>query len=366
MKLQELVQKIDDNLPIELVSDQDNVGLMLGDYDDECEKMILAYEMNSGVLDEALESSVNLVVTYHTPVFRPRKSFTSSSSEPDTLFEAARAGVNIFAVHSALDIIRDGLNFDLAARLGLQNVRFLSPIKKNLYKIAVFVPTSHADKVREAMSRAGAGRIGNYSDCAFTVEGKGSFVPNDKSSPSIGEPGKLERVDETRLEMIAENSLLGPIVEQMLSAHPYEEVAYDIYPLVNNSVDFGFGAVGELDASVPLREFLSRTNKILELNSVKVSHSPEARIKKVALCAGSGVPFYNEAVRGGADIFITGDVKHHDFREAQSCRTILVDATHSGSERFVPEVMFSVLKAIFLDKIAIEKSRFKTTNAITI
>ncbi|HUI31841.1 MAG TPA: Nif3-like dinuclear metal center hexameric protein [Candidatus Acidoferrales bacterium] len=366
MKLHELVKRIGDDLPIELVSDQDNVGLIVGNYDDECERMTLAYELNCGVLDEALKSHSNLVVTYHTPLFRPKSSFTSSVSKPDPLFEAARKSINVFAIHSALDVIKEGLNFDLAARLGLNKIKFLSPMKSMLFKIVVFVPASHSDKVREAMAKAGAGRIGNYYDCSFVAEGKGSFVPTADALPYVGQTGRFERVDEHRLEMIVEKSLVGPAVNEMLKVHPYEEPAYDIYPLMNNSAEYGFGAIGELDEPVPLRGFLSHVKKIIGTDFIKVSHSPDVNVKKVAVSVGSGVSFYKEAVHCGADIFVTGDVKHHDFREAQSHGPVLADATHQGTERFLPDVMFKVLKKTFSDSVAIEISEFKTINAITI
>jgi dinuclear metal center YbgI/SA1388 family protein len=366
MKLQELAKKLNNNLPIELVAEQDNVGLIIGNYDDECEKMTLAYELNKTVLDEALANHSNLVVTYHTPLFHAKKSFTSSASRPDPLFDAARARMNVFAVHTAIDVVKDGLNFDLAVRMGLKNIKVLSPIKNSLYKVVVFVPSSHLDKVREAMADAGAGNIGNYSDCSFVVEGKGSFLPSNSASPYVGEAGKFERVDETRLEMIVAKSLIGSVINEMLKAHPYEEAAYDIYPLVNDHADLGFGAVGELEEPVLLNDFISHVKETLGLDSMKLSRSPEVKIRRVALCAGAGVPFYDDAIRDGADIFITGDVKHHDFREAQPCRTILADATHVGSEKFAIEVMSKVLRRILSDTISIEMSKSKTINAITI
>jgi len=347
MKLQEVVKKIYDNLPIALVADQDNVGLIIGNYDDECEKMTIAYELNNDVLKEALQSHSNLVVTYHTPLFRATKSFASSRSKPNILFEACRFGVNVFAVHTSLDVVRSGLNFDLAGRLGLKNIQFLSPLKNTLYKIVVFVPQSHLDAVRQAMSRAGAGRIGNYSECAFVSDGKGSFVPDEKALPYIGEPGKFDSVNETKLEMVVEKSLAGVVVSELIKAHPYEEVAYDIYPLVNDSVNFGFGAIGEFDEPMQLRKFVNHVKEIIGLDFIKASHFPDTKVKKVALCAGSGVPFYNEAVKGGADVFITGDVKHHDFRGAQSSQTVIIDATHHGTEKFVLEVMLKVINRIF-------------------
>ncbi|MGO9482769.1 MAG: Nif3-like dinuclear metal center hexameric protein [Candidatus Kryptoniota bacterium] len=366
MNLQEIVEKIYDKLPIDLVADQDNVGLIAGNYDDECQKMTVAYELNNGVLDEVLQNRSSLVVTYHTALFRSTKCFTSSRSKPNLLFEATRAGIGVLAVHTALDVMRDGLSFDLAARLGLKNVRFLSPLTKKLYKIVVFVPQSHLDEVRKAMSKAGAGRLGNYSECSFVLNGNGSFVPNEEASPYKGQPGKFESVDEARLEMVIEKSLAGAVVNEMLRAHPYEEPAYDIYALLNNSVNFGFGAIGVLDEPIRFKAFIGRVKEIIGVDFVRSSHLSDAEIKTVAVCAGSGVPLYDDAVKAGADVFITGDVKHHDFREARSCSTALIDATHHGTEKFAVEVMSKIMDEIFQNKISVGMSRYYRENFITI
>jgi len=251
-------------------------------------------------------------------------------------------------------------------RIGLRNIRFLSPIKNNLCKIVVFVPPSHSAKVREALSTSGAGQIGNYSGCSFASNGTGSFIPNHDASPYIGHPGQPESVGEVRLEMIIDKSLAGRAISEMLKAHPYEEPAYDIYPLMNDSPDLGFGAIGEFDEPISFKRFILDLKNILELESIKISHSPHVEVRKVALCAGSGVPFYDDAMRDGADIFITGDVKHHDFRRASTCRTILADVTHIGSEKFATEVMFNDFKKVFLNEIEIQTSKTKPVNAITI
>ncbi|MCL4510404.1 MAG: Nif3-like dinuclear metal center hexameric protein [Bacteroidetes bacterium] len=364
MNLRQVVKIINEKLPIELVAEQDNVGLIAGNYDDECEKMTAAYELESDVLDEVVSSGSNLVVTYHTPLFRPAKSFTSSRSRPDPVYDATRYRVNVFAVHTALDVVRDGLNFDLAERLGLKEVRFLSPLKNTLYKIVVFVPHSHLEQVRRAMARGGAGKIGNYSECSFEADGKGTFLPNEKAFPFIGSAGKLENTDEARFEMIVEKPLVATVLNEMLNAHPYEEVAYDIYPLLNDSPNFGFGAIGELDEPVAIRKFLDGLKDLLDLKFLKVSQLPDVKVKRVALCAGAGVPFYRDAVKSGADVFITGDVKHHDFREAQSHSTILVDATHRGTEKFAAELIYEKLKEMFDDKVAVGMSKCRQENAV--
>lgn len=366
MKLSEVVKKIKENLPVDLVADQDNVGLIAGDYDDECTTMVAAYELNAGVVEEANKTGANLIVTYHTPLFRPTKSITTSKSHPDPLFHAVRSHINVFAVHTALDVPRDGLNFDLASRLGLSNVRFLSPLSNTLYKIVVFVPQDHLDEVRAAMSRSGAGRIGNYSECAFTSDGEGSFLPGEGTSPYKGLPGKLERTKEARLEMVVDKTLVGPVTEAMLKVHPYEEVAYDIYPLLNRSTNYGFGAIGELGEPIPVGKFLDKVKETLGLTLIKISHLREAKVMKIALCAGSGMPFYRDAVREGADLFITGDVKHHDFREGRLRQTMLADATHHGTERYAAEVLHGILQEIFKDRIVVNVSKHEYDSAVIV
>lgn len=364
MNLEEVVKKIKERLPVELVADQDNVGLIVGDYDDECGTMLVAYELDNGVVEEARKAGSNLVVTYHTPLFRPTKSFTSSKSRPDPLFQAARSGLNVFAVHTGLDVTREGLNFDLASRLGLTEVRTLSPLSNTLYKIVVFVPQDHLEKVRAAMARSGAGRIGNYTECSFSAEGEGSFLPGEGSSPYVGSPGKPEKTAESRLEMVVDKPLAGKVIEAMVKAHPYEEVAYDVYPLMNESVNYGFGAIGTLQEPLPASRFLERVKKHLGLPSLRVSHLPDMMVRKVALCAGSGVSFYRDAVREGADIFITGDVKHHDFREARPRSTILADATHHGTEKFAAELLHGMLKKTFEDRVVVNLSKHDYDSAV--
>ncbi len=366
MKLIDVVKGIRERLPIELVSDQDNVGLIAGDYDDECDAMMVAYELNDGVVEEATQAKSNLVVTYHTPLYRAAKSFTTSTTRPDSLFHAVRSGLNIFSVHTALDVVRDGINFDLSRRLGLTNLRTLAPLSNSIYKIVVFVPQDHVGIVRDAMARSGAGRIGNYTECSFSSEGEGTFLPGDGSSPYIGNQGKRELTRESRLEMVAEKTLVGAVVDSMLKAHPYEEVAYDLYPLSNASVNYGFGAIGELAEPVSAAEFLGMVKRLLGLVSIKVSHLSGGEIRNVAVCAGSGASYYGQAVREGADLFITGDVKHHDFREASVRRTMLADATHAGTEKFAGQLLHDILKQAFEDRIVVNLSKHDYDGAVIV
>lgn len=366
MKLSEVVKTIKKNLPIGLVTGQDNVGLITGNYDDECGTMIVAYELNPGVIEEAVGAGSNLVVTYHTPLFRPTKTFTSSGANPDPLFNATRSGVNVFCVHTSLDVPTNGLNFDLAKRFGLEGIRLLAPLEDTLYKVVVFVPHERVGEVRTAMARNGAGKIGDYSECAYSSEGEGNFVPGEGTSPYVGSPGKLESASESRLEMVVEKSLSGQVVDAMIKAHPYEQVAYDVYPLVNESASYGFGAIGDLPQAISVKSFLAVVKKLLGLQSIRVSHLPDEKVKKVALCAGSGMPFYQQAVHKGADIFITGDVRHHDFRQAQLGPTVLADATHRGTERFAAEVLHGVLREAFENRIVVNLSKHEFDSAVIV
>ncbi len=366
MKIREVVSRISKIFPIEIVSGQDNVGLIAGNYDDECKKMTVAYELNAEALKEAAEARSNLIVSYHTPLYKSAKSFTSSLSRPNFLFEASRLGVNVFSVHTALDVVRDGLNFDLARKMGLKNIRFLSPLADTLFKIVVFAPSTHAEQVEIAMSRAGGGRIGNYSECSFSVAGKGAFLPGDDANPFIGSAGKKEVVDELRLEMVADKHLVGNVIKNMLDAHPYEEPAFDVYPLAGNSPNYGFGAMGDLEVPVSTEEFFKKVKELLEIETLKISHMPDIKIRKVALCAGAGVPFYGDAVRSGADVFITGDVKHHDFRDAKSNAAILADATHNGTEKFAAGLIYDMLGETFKNELVVEVCKHQEHNAIIV
>ncbi len=364
MKVREVVKAISERLPVDLVSGQDNVGLIIGNYDDECEKIMVAYELDADVISEASTSGSNFVVTYHTPLFKPAKSFISSHAHPDYLLEASRCGLNVFAVHTALDVVKAGLNVDLAKRIGLRGIKLLAPLSGTLYKIVVYVPVANLEEVKRAMFGSGAGRIGNYSECSFSSNGKGTFLPGEDASPYIGTVDRREIVQETRLEMLVEKSLLGHVLKSMLDAHPYEEVAYDVYPLVNESPNFGFGAIGELEEPRPITDFLAGIKVLLGIEHVKLSHLPDKKIKRVAVCAGSGVPFYKDALREGADIFLTGDVKHHDFRAAQQGPTILADATHIGTERFATHLIHRIVSGAFEGSIVVGLSKHQHQNAV--
>ena len=364
MKLREVVRSIVERFPIGMVDEHDNVGLICGDYDDECERVTAVYEFDDQTLEELNASGSDLAVTYHTPIFRPVRNFISSESNPNPLLKAARRKIGVFSVHTALDITRDGLNFDLARRLGLDEIEFLSPLNNTLYKVVVFVPGSHEEEVRRAMSTAGGGTIGNYTGCSFAIGGTGTFTPGTGASPFLGSPGQMEKATEVRLEMIVEKSRLTDVIAGMKRVHPYEEVAYDFYPLSNESPNYGFGAIGKLEPAGSLLDFLRLLKRVLGISEVRASHSTRDKIKRVALCAGSGMSFFPDAVRKQADVFITGDVRHHDYREARTGGTVILDATHSATEKFATELIYRKLKETFADKVGVIVSENRQQNPV--
>ncbi len=347
MKVYEVINKIEESLPIGVVAGEDNVGLVAGNYNAECTGIFVAYELNREVVDDAFKSNANLIVTYHTPIYKPIRKITGPGDSHEYILYALNKSLNIYSVHTALDVSREGINFDFGKRIGLQKMKFITPLPDRMYKISVFVPLDHVYRVRDAMSGAGAGVIGNYINCSFESRGKGTFLATESAHPFIGSVGIPEETEEVKLEMIVDKSFLNSVLSAMISSHPYEEVAYDIYPLVNPSPNYGFGVVGEMNEQLDLTSFLSKLKEVLGVKHLVCSAHANKPVNRVAFCAGSGMSFYRDALKSGADIYITGDVKYHDFRQSLESKMTLVDATHSGTENYVIELMMNLMLKIF-------------------
>lgn len=359
MKIYEVTKRIENALPIRVAADEDNVGLIAGNYDADCSGLFVTYEMDSEAIDRAVQLNANVIVTYHSPIYKPIKKITHSNDSPNYLLYALNNSLSVYCVHTALDICREGINFDFGKRMGLQKMKFLTPLSDRMYKISVFVPAEYVSKVRNAMSASGAGLIGDYINCSFESRGKGTFLPTGSAHPFIGNVGTLEETEEVKLEMIVDRSFLHSVLSAMLSNHPYEEVAYDVYPLINSSPNYGFGVVGEMEEELDMLTFLSRLKEVLDVKQLTYSAHPNRSIRKVAFCAGSGMSFYGDALKSGADIYITGDVRYHDFRQSLDSRMIVVDATHSGTEKYVPELLTNLMVKIFKPDLPVLSHRQK-------
>jgi dinuclear metal center YbgI/SA1388 family protein len=332
----------------------DNVGLQVGDPSGIVRRAILALDCTHEVVDEAIESKADLIISHHPLIFRPLKSVTPRTQAGAIALRLASAGVALYSSHTNLDAATGGVSFALAARIGLEEVRLLLPHASSLYKLITFVPREHFDGVREALARAGAGRIGNYEACAFTMEGTGYFRPGEDADPFIGKAGgALESVQEIRLEVEVDRWQLKAALTALKAAHPYEEVAYDVVPLEQPSTRIGLGAWGELPVPVPFETFLQNVASALGSRSLHYSGRPPGEVRRVAVCGGAGSELVGEAARLRADAFVTADVTYHRFFEALDAggrpRLALIDAGHYETEAVTEELLASRLGRVFPD-----------------
>jgi dinuclear metal center YbgI/SA1388 family protein len=294
--------------------DYDNVGLQVGDASRPVETGLLALDATPAVLEEAHRVEADLVVTHHPLLFRPLDGVTADGYVSSLALRFAEAGVGLYSIHTNLDAAPGGVSFALADRLGLTDVGFLDGYEDTLYKLAVFVPEDAFDAVREALAEAGAGQIGDYEACAFAVEGTGFFRPGDDTTPHIGTAGGgVESAQERKLEVEVARWALGDVMAALDEAHPYEEVAYDLYPVKQKNSRAGLGALGRLPDPEPLSDFLARVADRLDAGSLRYAGADDAPVEQVAVCGGAGSDFIGTARGAGADAYVTADVTYHEF-----------------------------------------------------
>ncbi len=333
VKCQTIISLIEKFAPKSLAEEWDNVGLHIGDPSADINGVIVNLDVNDGVVDEARKRGANLIVSHHPLIFKALKNIRADLPHGRLITDIIKSDINVYCAHTNMDSAVEGVNQVLAELLGLKNTEVLNPDKpEKIYKIVVFIPESHADTVREAMTKAGAGWIGNYSDCTFSVNGTGTFKAAAGCNPFIGEIGVLEKAAEVRLETVVRATQINRVVNAMLKAHPYEEVAYDIYPLANSAGELGLGRVGTLEKPVKLVEFMETVKKALNVEAVRYGGDPQAMVEKVAVCGGSGAGLIHKAVYAGADVFVTGDLKYHEAQEAVALGLSFIDAGHYATE----------------------------------
>lgn len=311
--------------------ERDNVGLQVGDASKTVRKILVTLDVSEDVVREAVRKRVDLIVTHHPPLFRPLSSLLQYDKRGSIVYALVKSEIALYAMHTNLDFTYNGVSFALADKLGLKDTSFLMEHPHALRKIAVFVPENHVDRVSEAMSARGAGVIGKYEHCSFRLEGTGTFRGGAGAQPFAGRVGQLERVREIRLEMIAPTWKVNDVVQAMKTVHPYEEVAYDVYVLDNESVNYGTGAIGGLPKPMALKSFLDLVKRRLKVPFLRYSGKTRRRIQRVAVCGGSGSDLLDVAIGKNADAFVTADVRYHTF-EAAADRIVLVDAGHFETE----------------------------------
>ncbi|MDY0267880.1 Nif3-like dinuclear metal center hexameric protein [Trichloromonas sp.] len=344
-RLQDLTGLLHKLYPPFLAEEWDNVGLQVGDPGMPVERILVALDPTEATLAEALRRGAQALVCHHPLIFRPLKRLTPQDETGRILFRAVREGIAVLAAHTNLDRARDGLNDWLATRLGILDPQPLEAgAPGDLLKLVVFIPAGYEDRIAEALHRAGAGHIGSYDLCAFRVAGTGTFRPGAGSTPFIGRAGETEEVREIRLETILPRELTAKVLEKMRKSHPYEEVAFDLIPLANSRPGIGLGRIGRLATPLPLAQFADRVKEKLNAQSPRVVGDLATSIAKVAVCGGSGASLLHEAAHQGADVLVTGDVKYHEARNAESLGLALVDAGHFATEHLMVDALAERLK----------------------
>ena len=345
VKCQQIIQFIEELAPRKLAESWDNVGLMIGSPNMEVNKVLVCLDVNDAVLKEAIENQVDLIVSHHPFLFSPLKNVRWDNYKGRLIKELITREIGVYSAHTNLDISHKGLNYWLANHLEIRNLEVLDKINyENLYKLAIFVPKSDIRKIKEELGRQGAGWIGNYSHCSFATEGVGSFKPLENTNPYIGTPGKIEEVDEVRIETIVKEGDLERTLKAVLKVHPYEEVAYDIYPLKNNGRVQGLGVVGKLDKEMNGNEFIAFVKNKLNLNNLRGSGPMPNIVRKIAVCSGAGANYMHKAKFSGADVFITGDLKYHDGQTAEEIGIFVIDAGHFSTEIIVIQYLSEYLE----------------------
>jgi dinuclear metal center YbgI/SA1388 family protein len=346
MQLKEIINHLEEFAPPAYQESYDNSGLLIGNPDLDVTGILITLDVTDEVLQEALTKGCNLIITHHPLIFKGLKRLNGNGMVERLVMKAIKEDIAIYAIHTNLDSVSRGVSAALAARLGLVNTRILSPRKGLLRKLVTFCPTAHAEKVREAVFAAGAGHIGNYDACSFNGEGQGSFRAQEGSAPFVGEVGKLHYEPEIRLETIYPAHLESRVIKALLKSHPYEEVAYDLYPLENTHYQVGFGIAGDLETPMNAVDFMHRLKEVTGTGCIRHTALVKEKISKVALCGGSGSFLIREAIQSGADVYVTGDLKYHDFFEAEN-RIIMMDIGHYESEQFTKQLLFALIQEKF-------------------
>jgi dinuclear metal center YbgI/SA1388 family protein len=345
MKLRDIIAALESWAPPAYQEGYDNSGLIVGDSTANVNAALLTLDCTEAVVDEAIEKGVDLIIAHHPIVFSGLKRFNGSDYVQRTVMKAIRHGVAIYAIHTNLDNVYDGVNRYLGELIGVHNQRVLQPKGELFEKIVVFVPHSHAEQVRAALFAAGAGAIGDYDECSYATEGTGTFRANESANPFVGERGKRHSEPETRIEVIVPRHAATKAIAAALEAHPYEEVAFDRYPLTNTAARVGSGMIGDLPEAMSWQGLFDRLKHELKAQVIRHTQLPETSVKRVAYCGGSGFFLLQAAKRAGADVFITSDVKYHQFFDAEGI--VLADVGHWESEHRTVELIARYLNGKF-------------------
>ncbi|MEJ7557003.1 MAG: Nif3-like dinuclear metal center hexameric protein [Pedobacter sp.] len=346
MRLSVLIKHLEEFAPLNYQEDYDNSGLVIGELELEVVAALVALDCTEAIVDEAIAHGCNLIITHHPIVFKGLKKITGKTYVERVVLKAIRNNVALYAIHTNLDHVKGGVNAVICNRLGLTNLKTLSPKGDFLKKLVTFCPTDFAPRLREALFAAGAGNIGNYSDCSFSVEGAGTFKAGEDTDPFVGAQGVLHKEEEVRIEVVFVAQQHRKIILALLENHPYEEVAYDVYALENTYDNVGSGMVGWLEESMDGLAFLRFVKDRMDATVIRHTSLLPKRIKKVAVCGGSGSFLLQQAIASGADAFVTADFKYHEFFDADS-KLVVADIGHFESEQFTSDLLIDIIQEKF-------------------
>lgn len=336
---QTVIQWFEQFAPKQLAMDGDPVGLQVGTLEKKVHKVMVALELTAPVLQEAIEQHVDMIIAHHPLLFRPLKQLCTDLPQGRIIEQLVKHEITLYAAHTNLDIAQGGMNDWMAEALELTDTQVLVPTGHDmLKKLVVFVPLQNESSLRQALGDAGAGHIGDYSHCTFRTEGVGSFLPGEGTTPHIGQQGRLEQVQEVKIETIISESIQAKVLRSMISAHPYEEPAYDIYPLDLKGKEFGLGKIGYLKEVISLQELAQHIKTCFAVEHVRYVGDAQQAIRKVAVMGGKGAKYTSSAMRHGADVYITGDIDYHTAQDALADGICLIDPGHHAEHIMVRKV----------------------------
>jgi dinuclear metal center YbgI/SA1388 family protein len=365
MKGQDIIKYLEDWAPKDVAWEKDNPGLQIGSGDREVKNVFLCLELTGDALNEAINKKCNFILTHHPIIFNPIKKLDFNKDKNSQIIEKViKNDIIVYSAHTNLDFTFGGVSFQLAKCLNLINIRFLKNLNCDQLKLVVFVPENYVEMLSQSLFNAGAGTIGEYKKCSFRTHGKGTFEGSKDTNPHVGSALKFEEIDEIRLEMILDSWKLKDVINALLKNHPYEEPAFDLYPLSNENSNYGMGTIGELKDEMSQNSFLHYVKDKIR-NNFRYSNGTGNKIKKVAVCGGSGSELLPAAIANGADAFITADIKYHTFHKAEG-QILLIDAGHYETEIFSLKAIKEKLDTFLSDnKSKIKVEIFKgTTNPV--
>ncbi|MGE0090270.1 MAG: Nif3-like dinuclear metal center hexameric protein [Bacteroidales bacterium] len=342
MTIKEIATYLESIAPLALQENYDNSGLIIGDPETEVSGMLITIDAIEDVVDEAIKLGVNLIIAHHPIIFSGLKKLIGKNYIERTIIKAIKNEIAIYAIHTNIDNLSDGVNSKIAEKLGLINTKVLEPGKNQLIKLVYFVPKDFVEVTRSSVFEAGAGHIGKYDMCSFNSSGNGTFRAGEDTHPFVGKKDELHIEEEMRVEVILPTYLLKNVVNSLIKSHPYEEVAYDVYPLNNDFSGVGSGVIGDLKTEVSEMDFLKKLKETFMANGIKYTNLLNKQIKRVAVCGGSGSFLLQQAIKQRADIFISSDFKYHQFFDAEN-KIVIADIGHFESEQFTKELIYELL-----------------------